>query len=103
MNNQNNKADHGKPQLTLVPRQIIYDIARVREYGNEKYGSSENWRTVEAQRYKDALMRHLLNYLDNKDAVDYESRLPHLWHIACNVAFLCELEKKEDFNHEQNT
>lgn len=31
MENQVIKADYGKPQLTLVPRQIIYDIAKVRE------------------------------------------------------------------------
>ena len=37
MDNQTAKADAGKPKLTLVPRQIIYDIAEVREYGNKKY------------------------------------------------------------------
>ena len=31
------KADHGKPRLTLVPMQILFDIAMVREYGNMKY------------------------------------------------------------------
>ncbi len=32
MNNQDIKADAGKPQLTLVPRQIITNIARLEEY-----------------------------------------------------------------------
>ena len=53
-NKQQAKADAGKPKLTLVPRKILFDIARVREYG-----------------------------------------LPHLWHLACNVAFLCEMEGAE--------
>lgn len=88
------KADEGKLKLTLVPRQIIREVARVREYGNNKYpeGGPENWRRVEPERYRDALMRHLLEYLDDPYGVDKESGLPHLSHIATNVAFLCELE-----------
>jgi hypothetical protein len=93
VNRQIAKADGGKPRLTLVPRQIIWDIAAVRAYGNQKYGDPENWRQVEPQRYRDALMRHLMAYLDDPKSVDSESGLPHLWHLACNAAFLCELEK----------
>jgi len=95
MNDQKIKADNGKPKLTLVPRQIIFDIARVREYGNEKYpeGGPDNWKKVDKQRYRDAAFRHFMAYLDDPDGVDAESGLPHLWHLACNVAFLCEMEK----------
>ena len=90
---QEAKADIGKPRLSLVPSQIIRDIARVREYGNDKYGDPENWKTVEPERYRDAAYRHLLAYIDNPAGVDEESGLPHLWHLACNIAFLCEMEK----------
>lgn len=89
----NAKHDEGKPRLSLVPTQIITDIARVREYGNKKYRDPDNWRTVEVERYRNALFRHLLLYLDSPFGNDVESGLPHLWHIATNVAFLCELEK----------
>lgn len=92
-NNQEAKADAGKPQLTLVPRQIIFDIAEVREYGNRKYHDPENWRTVEKERYRDAAFRHFMAYLDDPEGVDAESGLPHLSHLACNIAFLCEMEK----------
>ena len=95
MKNQEIKADYGKPQLTLVPRQIIYDIAKVREYGKNKYGSAENWKEVEIERYRDATFRHFMAYLDNPQGVDDESGLPHLSHLACNIAFLCELEKRK--------
>lgn len=89
---QEAKADAGKPRLTLVPSAIIRCVAAVREYGNQKYGDPENWRQVDAQRYRDAAYRHWLDYLDNPVGVDTESGLPHLWHMACNITFLCALE-----------
>lgn len=94
MNNQKAKSDAGKPKLSLVPRRIIFDIARIREYGNDKYpeGGIDNWKQVEPERYQDAAFRHFLAYLDDPHGVDAESGLPHLWHLACNIAFLCELE-----------
>lgn len=92
MNNQLAKADAGKPKLTLVPRQIIFDIAEVREYGNKKYGNPENWKDVEIERYRDAAYRHFMAYLDNPYGADEESGIRHLKHLACNIAFLCELE-----------
>lgn len=100
MNNQKAKSDAGKPQLSLVPRRIIFDIARIREYGNEKYpeGGIDNWKEVEPERYRDAAFRHFLAYLDDPHGVDAESGLPHLWHLACNVAFLCDLEDSKILN-----
>lgn len=86
------KADAGKPKLTLVPHQIIFDIAKVREYGVKKYGESESWKSVDIKRYRDAAYRHFLAYLDDPQGVDRESGLTHLSHLACNIAFLCELE-----------
>ena len=89
------KADYGKEQLTLVPRRIIHDICIIRMYGNKKYGDPENWREVAPERYRDAAYRHFLSYLDDPYGVDKESGLPHLWHLACNIAFLCEMEDKK--------
>lgn len=94
-NDQSIKADAGKLRLTLVPRAIIKAIAEIREYGVNKYGENESWRKVEVERYKDAAFRHFIAYLDNPNGVDEESGLPHLWHLACNIAFLCELENKD--------
>jgi hypothetical protein len=87
------KHDQGKPRISLVPTQIIRDIAAVREYGTNKYGDPNNWKNVEEQRYIDALLRHTLAYMDDPHGVDAESGLPHLSHIACNVAFLCEMRR----------
>lgn len=90
---QNAKADAGKLRLTLVPRQIIRDIAAVREFAvNGKYKAPDNWKQVEACRYRDAAFRHFLAYLDDPESVDEESGLKHLAHLATNIAFLCEME-----------
>lgn len=95
MNNQEVKSDAGKPQCRLVPSEIVRCIARVRAFGLKKYKDPENWKKVEVERYRDAMYRHLLAYIDNPKGVDEESGLPHLWHLACNVAFLCELDKPD--------
>lgn len=86
------KADIGKPRPTLVPVSLIRAVTAVREYGTAKYHDPKNWRTVEPQRYRDALYRHWLAYLEEPNGTDVESGLPHLWHVACNVAFLIEME-----------
>lgn len=78
--------------MELIPPGIIQAVRAIRLFGVKKYHDPENWRQVEPQRYKDALMRHLLKYLDDPAGVDEESGLPHLWHAACNIAFLCEME-----------
>lgn len=89
------KADAGKVRPTLVPLKLIEAVAAVREYGCSKYHDPENWKKVEKQRYKDALYRHWLAYLKGEDK-DLESGLPHLWHLACNAAFLIEMEGTDE-------
>lgn len=84
------KDDTGKPRPTLCPVSLINAVTAVREYGTGKYHDPENWRSVEPQRYRDALYRHWLAYLEDPGGVDDESGLPHLWHLACNAAFLIE-------------
>lgn len=89
---QEAKKDAGKLRISLVPTQIIKDIAEVRMYGNSKYGSPDNWKSVEEDRYIDALLRHTLEFVKNPESVDEESGIPHYKHMACNMAFICEME-----------
>ena len=89
---QEAKADAGKAQISLVPMEIVWAIAWIRMYGNRKYGDPENWKTVKPQRYRDALMRHILHYISDPESVDEESGYPHLWHAACNMAFLMHMD-----------
>ena len=90
------KADEGKTRLDLVPTSLIWAVGKVMTYGISKYYEN-SWRTVDPKRYKAALLRHLMLYLEEPKSKDAESGLYHLSHIACNVAFLMELENiKED-------
>ena len=87
---QEAKADSGKPRPSLVQPALIRADMGVREYGCQKYHKPDNWRNVEASRYWDALLRHVLEAWDDWQAVDLESGLPHLHHIICNAGFLAQ-------------
>lgn len=97
------KDDAGKPRPSLVPVQIIRDITEVREYGTAKYHDPENWRNVELQRYIDAFYRHWLAFLEDKHSVDTESGIEHYKHMACNMAFICDLMKGENHDKDSKT
>lgn len=92
------KHDAGKPMLSLVPPEIIYAIARVRQYGCEKYHDPDNWRKVSIERYWDAVLRHVLKAWWSPEAVDDESGLLHIEHVACNLAFILEMMREEKEN-----
>lgn len=94
MANQEAKADAGKMRPTLVPVSMIKAVTTVREYGCQKYHDPDNWKKVEKQRYLDALYRHWLAYLSGEKD-DEESGLPHLWHMATNLAFVIDMEGRE--------
>ena len=90
------KDTKGKAKISLVPMQILKDVAEVREYGVKKYGSVDSWKEVPIEDYRDALFRHLLEYVKDPNSVDKESGIKHYKHIACNLAFICEMENTED-------
>lgn len=94
--NQQAKADGGKPTLSLVPKEIIYEIEKVRSFGVKKYKDPDNWKKVEMERYHQALLRHTLAVWDDVGARDKESGLLHLSHIATNVAFILEMMKDKE-------
>ena len=85
------KYDADKPRLDLVPPGIIEAVGIARNYGVKKYKDPDSWRQVEPERYVAALMRHLCQFLRDPNGKDPESGIPHLYHMACNVAFLVEM------------
>ena len=91
---QQDKADAGKPHPSYCPVALIEAVTAVRMFGLQKYHDPDNWKQVEPERYRDALYRHWLAYLKG-EKYDQESGLPHLWHLACNAAFLIEMEETD--------
>lgn len=86
------KADAGKPPMSLLSNTALVEIAKVLEFGKNKY-SAHNWRSGFAySRVLDAAARHLYAYIDGEDC-DPESGLSHLAHLGCCVMFMLELEK----------
>lgn len=94
-NSKGRKYDGNKPlcgtMLNVFPR-ALFSIGAVIKKGKEKYPDPENWKKVEdgKNRYKDALMRHLLKWCMGI-SVDKESGLPHLTHVAWNALAILEL------------
>lgn len=91
----NGKDDASKPILSRVPPEINWAIERVREYGCRKY-PEDSWKDVETQRYWEAVLRHTLAAWKDYRAVDPESGLPHIWHVACNLAFIIAQENETE-------
>ena len=92
---QQAKADAGKPHPSYVPVSLIEGVMAVREYGNAKYHDPDNWKQVEPERYHQAMLRHILAAWNDPYKIDPESGLPHIAHVATNIAFLLEMKEEK--------
>ncbi len=90
------KSDGGKLKWTLLPWCALSEIVEVLMFGANKYGPS-NWQLVEPERYKEALTRHWVAYLEGEKS-DPDTGKSHLAHIGCNVLFLLWMELKGKIN-----
>jgi hypothetical protein len=92
------KHDESKRRMDLVPTSLVSSVARILEFGARKYGDN-NWRKgLKWSRVYAALQRHLADFWEGND-LDSESGLPHLYHAACNIAFLIEFyDKRKDLD-----
>lgn len=96
------KQDKGKPHPSYVPVEIIKAVMDVREFAvNGKYRDPDNWKKVEPERIHQALLRHCLAVWDDPWAVDEESGLLALAHIATNCAFLLAMHNEKQDGTEQ--
>lgn len=86
------KYDEGKEPLDLLSPIALFKIARVMEFGREKY-SAHNWRGgIKWTRVGAAALRHIFKWLGGQDK-DPETGLSHLSHAGCCIMFLLEYEE----------
>lgn len=81
------KHDNGKPDLSLISRELMENVARVREFGAKKY-ARDNWKKgFNYTRSAAACLRHVFAFLSGED-LDPESGLPHIAHAICCLEHL---------------
>lgn len=76
----------------LFPWETIVPVVKVLVMGAKKY-SRNNWRKgFSYAGLFDSFMRHVTSVQQTKESpekrLDSESKLPHLYHVACNLLFL---------------
>jgi hypothetical protein len=83
------RLNEGKLQISLVPTSAIRGLAEVLQKGAAKY-APRNWeRGMKWSIPYECAMRHLMTWFDGQD-LDDETKLNHLKHALCNIAFLIE-------------
>lgn len=94
------KYSQDKPWAGRVIQVFPYSImalGAVIKKGAEKYPNPNNWKLVDdaENKYRDALMRHLIKYLLGQ-RIDDETGQPHLAHMAWNALAILELYLMKD-------
>lgn len=74
----------------------IEECSVILEQGSLKY-SQDNWKSLDPERLKKALLRHLLAYLSD-EIYDEESNQKHLSHVITNCMFLNWFENERNCN-----
>ena len=104
------KKDKGKPKFHLLPLADMEEVVRVYELGCEKY-EENSWRLIEPtdeniNRILSALIRHIAEYQEKRakgeEAVDEESGLHTVAHIAWNAIMLNHLEREKNETDKSN-
>jgi hypothetical protein len=81
------KFDQNKPPLDLLPWEAVEEVARVLDFGRQKY-AAHNWRKGFLwTRLAAACLRHVFAWLSGQDK-DPESGLSHIAHACCDLMFL---------------
>ena len=105
MGNNGIKYTKGKAKVSLVPYEAIEAIARVREFGVNKYGDPAAWYdNAKSMDFIEAAMRHIgkhmnAHVLHNMYEIDDESGLDHIDHALCSLAMAVAIRRKEQ--HEE--
>ena len=90
---EGNKYDGDKLPIDLIPPEMLTALASVLKYGAIKY-EPRNWeKGMRWGRVFAALMRHMWAWWRG-ESNDEETKMSHLWHAACCIAFLVAYEAR---------
>lgn len=80
------KNDQDKPDLSLIPKDPLWELARVLMAGEKKYGRW-NWQNgIDVHRLTAAAMRHITQFNDG-ELLDEETKTSHLMNACANLFF----------------
>lgn len=86
------KHDAAKLPLDLLDAEALEGMARVLQFGANKY-SAHNWRQgIKWSRLLSAMLRHTFAIMRG-ELMDPESGLPHIDHVGCCWMFLSNMMK----------
>lgn len=86
------KDDSKKAGMDLLPYDALVEVAKVLDYGKQKY-DAHNWKKGLAySRVLAAAQRHMGEYSEGR-RTDNETDLSHIAHAAANLLFLLWYEK----------
>lgn len=88
------KHDSGKPKLSYLPYDALVEVARVMEFGAQKYDKHNYKKGMEYTRLIDAAFRHLHQFNDGID-LDDESSYNHIAHSISNLLMLMWMIKNK--------
>lgn len=81
------KHDGEKPDLSLLPPEALFEVAKVLTFGAKKY-TANNWRGgFNYTRVYAGVQRHLNAWLMGEN-LDPETGISHLAHAICGLMFL---------------
>lgn len=81
------KHDQHKPMVDLIPAEAVFGLGEVLAFGANKYNKA-NWaKGIAFSRLIAATLRHVYKFSNGQD-LDEESKLNHIDHAMCNLAFL---------------
>jgi hypothetical protein len=86
--------DSGKPRYDLIPGDALDDLAKLYDYGAQKY-AERNWeKGMSWSRCFGSLMRHAWAFWRGED-IDPESGIHHMTHAAWNCIALVSYSKRK--------
>jgi hypothetical protein len=87
------KFDQEKPDLSLLPREFLDEVAKAMMHGEKKYGRYNYTNGLAWSRVIAACLRHITAFAAGEDN-DSESGVSHLGHAGACILMLCVYFKR---------